>query len=83
MREGFDVALEMSGHPTALPDMIANLNHGGRIAMLGLPSQPIEVDWARVVTPHDHHQGHLRPRDVRDLVRDERHAALAGSTSPA
>ncbi len=50
MREGFDVGLEMSGHPTALPDMIENMNHGGRIAMLGLPSQPIGVDWARVVS---------------------------------
>ena len=50
MVEGFDVALEMSGHPAALPDVIANLNHGGRIAMLGLPSQPIEIDWAKVVT---------------------------------
>ncbi|MCW2494234.1 L-threonine 3-dehydrogenase [Jatrophihabitans sp.] len=50
MVEGFDVALEMSGHPSALPDVLANLNHGGRLAMLGLPSQPIEIDWARVVT---------------------------------
>jgi threonine 3-dehydrogenase len=50
MVEGFDVALEMSGHPSALPDVIANLNHGGRIAMLGLPSQPIEIDWAKVVS---------------------------------
>jgi threonine 3-dehydrogenase len=50
MVEGFDVAMEMSGHPAALPEAIANLNHGGRIAMLGLPSQPIEIDWARVVT---------------------------------
>ncbi|MGN6606151.1 MAG: L-threonine 3-dehydrogenase [Jatrophihabitans sp.] len=50
MVEGFDVALEMSGHPAALPDVITNLNHGGRIAMLGLPSAPIEIDWGRVVT---------------------------------
>jgi threonine 3-dehydrogenase len=50
MVEGFDVALEMSGHPSALPDVIANLNHGGRIAMLGLPAQPIEIDWGKVVT---------------------------------
>ena len=50
MVEGFDVALEMSGHPSALPDILANLNHGGRVAMLGLPSQPIEIDWAKVVT---------------------------------
>ena len=50
MLEGFDVALEMSGHPSALPEIIDNLNHGGRIAMLGLPSQPIDIDWGRVVT---------------------------------
>jgi threonine 3-dehydrogenase len=50
MVEGFDVALEMSGHPSALPDVLANLNHGGRIAMLGLPSAPIEIDWGKVVT---------------------------------
>jgi threonine 3-dehydrogenase len=50
MVEGFDVALEMSGNPAALPEIIANLNHGGRIAMLGLPSEPIQIDWAKVVS---------------------------------
>lgn len=50
MVEGFDVAMEMSGHPSALPDVLANLNHGGRIAMLGLPSSAIELDWGKVVT---------------------------------
>ena len=50
MREGFDVGLEMSGHPTALPEMIRNMNHGGRIAMLGLPAEPFAVEWAKVVT---------------------------------
>lgn len=50
MREGFDIGLEMSGHPTALPEMIDNMNHGGRIAMLGLPSQSIDIDWGKVVT---------------------------------
>jgi threonine 3-dehydrogenase len=50
MVEGFDVALEMSGHPSALPEIIDNLNHGGRIALLGLPSAPIDIDWGRVVT---------------------------------
>ncbi|MBG6180706.1 L-threonine 3-dehydrogenase [Arthrobacter sp. CAN_A1] len=50
MREGFDVGMEMSGHPTALPEMIDNMNHGGRIAMLGLPSADITIDWAKVVT---------------------------------
>lgn len=50
MHEGFDVGFEMSGDPGALPEMIANLNHGGRVAMLGLPSAPIDLDWAKVVT---------------------------------
>jgi threonine 3-dehydrogenase len=50
MVEGFDVALEMSGHPSALPEILENLNHGGRIALLGLPSQPIEIDWSKVIT---------------------------------
>lgn len=50
MREGFDVAMEMSGHPSALPEIIANLNHGGRVALLGLPVEPIAADWARVVS---------------------------------
>jgi len=50
LREGFDIGLEMSGHPEALRDMIANMTHGGRIAMLGLPSEEFPVDWARIVT---------------------------------
>ena len=50
MAEGFDVGLEMSGSAGALPEMIGNLNHGARVAVLGLPSQPITVDWAKVVT---------------------------------
>lgn len=50
MREGFDVGLEMSGSPAALAEMIANLNHGGRVALLGLPREPFAIDWARVIT---------------------------------
>ncbi|MDN0200158.1 L-threonine 3-dehydrogenase [Streptomyces sp. S.PNR 29] len=50
LREGFDIGLEMSGRPEALRDMIANMTHGGRIAMLGLPAQEFPVDWARIVT---------------------------------
>jgi len=50
MKEGFDIGLEMSGHATALPEMIDNMNQGGRIAMLGLPAEPISIDWATVVT---------------------------------
>ncbi|MGX2993496.1 L-threonine 3-dehydrogenase [Streptomyces sp. JNUCC 64] len=50
LREGFDVGLEMSGRPEALRDMIGNMTHGGRIAMLGLPTEEFPVDWARIVT---------------------------------
>lgn len=50
MVEGFDIGLEMSGHAGALPEMIDNMNHGGKIAMLGLPSTPIDINWGKVVT---------------------------------
>ncbi|MFF5503506.1 L-threonine 3-dehydrogenase [Streptomyces roseolus] len=50
LKEGFDVGLEMSGNPHAMRDMIANMTHGGKIAMLGLPSEDFAVDWARIVT---------------------------------
>ncbi|MBE1605362.1 L-threonine 3-dehydrogenase [Actinopolymorpha pittospori] len=49
MKEGFDIGLEMSGHPTALPAMVDSMAHGGRIAVLGLSSGPISIDWSRVV----------------------------------
>jgi threonine 3-dehydrogenase len=49
MHEGFDVGLEMSGNPTALRDMLANMAHGGRIALLGLPTADIAIDWTVVV----------------------------------
>ena len=49
MHEGFDIGLEMSGRPEALRDMLANMAHGGRIAMLGIPSEEIAIDWNTVV----------------------------------
>jgi threonine 3-dehydrogenase len=49
MREGFDVGLEMSGSPAALRTMLDNMCHGGKIAMLGIPSEPIAIDWNVVV----------------------------------
>jgi threonine 3-dehydrogenase len=49
MSEGFDVGMEMSGKPVAMQDMIANMAHGGRIAMLGLPAEEFQVDWSSVV----------------------------------
>lgn len=50
MVEGFDYGMEMSGHKTALPEMIENMNHGGKICMLGLPSTSIDINWGKVVT---------------------------------
>ncbi|HET7420884.1 MAG TPA: L-threonine 3-dehydrogenase [Candidatus Dormibacteraeota bacterium] len=49
MKEGFDVAFEMSGVPSATREMIDNMAHGGRIAMLGLPDHEFPVDWSEVV----------------------------------
>ncbi len=49
MQEGFDVGLEMSGSPATLQSMIGALCHGGKIAMLGIPNGPIDVDWNKVV----------------------------------
>jgi threonine 3-dehydrogenase len=49
MKEGFDVGLEMSGNSDAFRDMVANMCHGGKIAMLGLPAQEMAIDWNTVV----------------------------------
>jgi threonine 3-dehydrogenase len=49
MKEGFDVGLEMSGSPVAFSDMIDNMAHGGKIAMLGIPAEPMAIDWNKVV----------------------------------
>jgi threonine 3-dehydrogenase len=49
MREGFDVGMEMSGNPSGFRDMIANMAHGGKIAMLGIPSQEMSIDWRKVI----------------------------------
>ena len=50
MKEGFDIAFEMSGHQSAMPMILSNVSHGARIAALGLPKDPISFDWAKVVT---------------------------------
>lgn len=49
MKEGFDVGLEMSGNPRALADMIDNMYHGGRIALLGIMPERAAIDWNKVV----------------------------------
>lgn len=50
MREGFDVGFEMSGKPAAMRSMLGAMCHGGKIAMLGLPTEEFGVDWAHLVT---------------------------------
>ena len=49
MREGFDVGLEVSGRASALQEMLANMAHGGKIAMLGLPNEQFGIDWSHLV----------------------------------
>jgi threonine 3-dehydrogenase len=49
MLEGFDVGLEMSGNPVALKDMIANMSHGGKVAILGIPAKEMPMDWRQVI----------------------------------
>jgi threonine 3-dehydrogenase len=49
MKEGFDIGLEMSGAGAALRQMLSVMCHGGKIAMLGIPSEPITIDWNTVV----------------------------------
>ncbi len=49
MTEGFDVGLEMSGVPSAFKQMLDTMNHGGKIAMLGIPPGEMGVDWNKVI----------------------------------
>ena len=49
MREGFDVGLEMSGYPAAFRSMLANMCHGGRIALLGILPSDTAIDWDQVI----------------------------------
>jgi len=49
MKEGFDVGMEMSGAPAALSQMLETMNHGGRIAILGIPPSATSVDWNQVI----------------------------------
>ena len=49
MTEGFDVGLEMSGIPSAFNSMLQGMNHGGRIALLGIPPMEMGIDWNQVI----------------------------------
>ena len=87
MTEGFDVGLEMSGSPAGFRDMLANMSHGAQDRHARHPQRGDVHRLAHGHLQHAHHQGHLRPRNVRDLVQDERDAAirpghLAGDHAP-
>ncbi len=49
MSEGFDVGLEMSGNASAFRDMLSNMSHGAKIAMLGIPAREMAIDWNTLV----------------------------------
>jgi threonine 3-dehydrogenase len=49
MQEGFDVGLEMSGNAAAFRDMLRNMSHGAKIAMLGIPNGEMAIDWNQVI----------------------------------
>ena len=49
MTEGFDVGLEMSGSEAGLRDMLANMSHGAKIAILGIPTREMSIDWRTVI----------------------------------
>lgn len=49
MHEGFDVGMEMSGNPQAFRDMLDNMAHGGKVALLGIPTEPMAIDWNKVI----------------------------------
>jgi len=49
MEEGFDVGLEMSGNPQAFNDLLDNMCHGGKVAILGIPEEQFTIDWNKVI----------------------------------
>jgi threonine 3-dehydrogenase len=49
MAEGFDIGLEMSGNPRAVADLLENMCHGGKVALLGIPSEEFAIDWNTVI----------------------------------
>ncbi len=49
MTEGFDVGMEMSGNGQAFRDLLKNMNHGGRVALLGIPPDEVAIDWNEVI----------------------------------
>ena len=65
----------MSGNPKALRDLIGAMNNGGKVALLGILADEAAIDWNQVIFKGLTLEGHLWPRDVRDLVQDAGDAA--------
>ncbi len=57
MKEGFDVGLEMSGNPEAFRSLLDGMNHGGRVAILGIFPEPVSIDWSQVIFKGLHLKG--------------------------
>ncbi len=57
MQEGFDVGLEMSGSPAAFTQLLSAMNHGGRVAILGIFPGPVSTDWSQVIFKGLHLKG--------------------------
>jgi len=57
MTEGFDVGLEMSGNAAAFKNMLATMNNGGRVAILGIPPGEVAIDWSQVIFKGLHLKG--------------------------
>lgn len=57
MTEGFDIGLEMSGNSNAFQSMLNTMNNGGRVALLGIFSEPIAIDWTKVIFKGLHLKG--------------------------
>ena len=86
MTGGFDVGMEMSGTALALRQMLDVMNHGGSVALLGIPNHEIAIDWNKVILGLTI-KGIYGARDVRDLVQDggaagQRPRRAAGHHSP-
>jgi threonine 3-dehydrogenase len=49
MKEGFDVALEMSGHPSGLQDILTHTSNGAKVSLLGIFPESVAIDWDKVI----------------------------------
>ena len=67
MSEGFDVGLEMSGNAQAFNSMLDSLNHGGKIALLGIFPEEVAIDWSSVVFKGPRLKGYTDARCTRPV----------------